>query len=119
VDGRRRVPPPSDALSRWITALGQSLKEQIASLPEDVQDRIWAVEQAASLLSGLKPRIHVEDGAPEVIALAEELLDWRYGDEPSTGELTTAANYATRPESSSTRIIVRMRSARRNAKRRT
>jgi hypothetical protein len=53
--------------------------EQFASLPEYVQLRLSALSMAARFLSQVKPRMHAEQAADEIISLAEWILDEIYG----------------------------------------
>jgi hypothetical protein len=55
------------------------LGEEVSGLPEPMQRRMWALSMAVKTSSDLKPRMHAQDAADEVLALAEQFLDLSYG----------------------------------------
>jgi HNH endonuclease len=49
------------------------------ALPEDVRLRLGAIDIAVKLCSTFRPRWSAEQATEEILALAEELLDYTYG----------------------------------------
>jgi hypothetical protein len=74
------------------------LGEQVSSLPEDVQRRLWAISTAAKACSDLKPRMNVEDAAHEIIAMAEAILDDSYGGREARLQAMPYKEYLATPE---------------------
>jgi hypothetical protein len=74
------------------------LADQITSLPESVQRRMWAIGEASKHLSLMKPRMYSEEAVDEVIALAEEILDQSYGGRQARLEAMPYREYLKTPE---------------------
>jgi hypothetical protein len=54
-------------------------EEELDALPEHVRLRIGALDIAIEFASMMRPRWSVEQAEEEIIALAEEILDFTYG----------------------------------------
>jgi hypothetical protein len=59
--------------------MDDDLSDDLDELPEDVRLRLGAIDIAVKFASALRPRWSAEQARDEILALAEEILDYTYG----------------------------------------
>jgi len=74
------------------------LMTNLAELPEAARRRAWAVRQASQHLSLMRPRWSWEEAEGEVMALAEEILDFSCGGRQARLEAMSYSEYLQTPE---------------------